>query len=137
VFDDLQPNPVGGGGSRRLVPGIALVDVAERHVLARDRLHRLRQLGDLRPVLCVGGRDVQLEQMPQRVDGRMDLRALPPFRVVITGARSRGGRRLERAAVENHRGGLTMPARVLAHQHAQIMHERFEAAGPQPPVNAG
>ena len=71
--------------------------------------------------------------MAQRVDGRMDLRALPPFRAVVAGARPRFRRRLQRPAVENHRRvGCGVAARLLAQQDAQIVHDGLETPGPQP-----
>ena len=74
-FDDLQRDAGGRGRLPRGLAGVPLVDVGQGDRFAGRRLDRRRQLGDLRPVLGVGGRDVQREQLAQRVDGEVDLTA--------------------------------------------------------------
>lgn len=68
-LDDLQRDAVVGC---RLLGG-----------LAGRRLDSRRQLGDLRPVLGVGGRDVQCQQLAQRIDRQMDLAALAPLSGIL------------------------------------------------------
>ena len=75
---------------------------------------------------------MQGQQMPQRIDRRMNLRALAPLGPVVAGARSRFRRRLQRAAIENHRRRLRLASGKLAQQHAQILHHGFETARPNP-----
>src|ERR671916_2487087 len=60
----------------RSPPPRSPVDVGQLHALARSLLHGFRELARPRPVLLVGRGDVQGEQVPERVYGRVDLRAL-------------------------------------------------------------
>ena len=49
-----------------------------RHVLPRNLLHLLGQFAHLSAILFVGRSHMQGQQMPQRIDRRMNLRALAP-----------------------------------------------------------
>ena len=60
----------------RLVSHVRPVDPGQRHGWARLGLERYRQLPDLLLVLVPARRDMQRQQLPQRIDGEMDLAAL-------------------------------------------------------------
>ena len=47
-----------------------------------DLLHFSSELFDLRPILLIGGRYMEGQQMSQRVDRRMHLRSLAPLGTV-------------------------------------------------------
>jgi len=78
-LDDRQLDAVLGRRCRWLLPGVALVHIRQFHVLAGDGLDPRRQLLDLRPLLLIGGCDQQRQQMPERIDRGVDLRAFAPL----------------------------------------------------------
>jgi hypothetical protein len=49
-------------------------------------LHGLRQTPDLGAVVGIGGRDVQVREMAQHVDGQIDLRAFLALGTFVAGA---------------------------------------------------
>ncbi len=77
---------IGGFGS--LLAGIALIDKGERHILAYDILYRLCQTADFLPIADIRGRDVERQQMAERIDRHMDLGATLALGAIIarTGA---------------------------------------------------
>jgi hypothetical protein len=56
------------------------------------------------PILLVGRTHMQREQVAQRVDGELHLRATLTLGTVVTSALAALGRRLERSAVEDGAG---------------------------------
>jgi hypothetical protein len=86
--DDLQGHAVIG-------TGIILIDGGDFDRLAGGILHRRYQLADLIAILRGGRRDVQRQQVPQRIDRQVDLpvRRFVPFhfaRSPLSGARVGG-----------------------------------------------
>ena len=71
------------GGIRDLFASIALIDVGQRHVLARDVLDGFGQAANFLAVPYVGGRDVEGQQMAECVDRHVDLGAALAFGTVI------------------------------------------------------
>jgi hypothetical protein len=69
-------------------------------------LHFLGQGIDLAPLLLVGRRDAESQQMAQGIDSQMDFGAAPAFGTVIARSRAAFGRRWQGPAVENCRRGL-------------------------------
>ena len=60
--------PCVAGGLGRLLAGVALIDIGEIDGVAGGGLHGLGQPPDLGAVVGVGGRDVQRQEVAQRVD---------------------------------------------------------------------
>jgi hypothetical protein len=81
---------------------VALIRVGQRHVLAGDILNGGGQLARLRPILGIGRGDVEREQVVQRVDGEMELRALLPLMAVVPRPGTAFRRALEGAATDDH-----------------------------------
>jgi len=105
-LDDLQHNPVVRRHLPWSVASITLVHVGQRHGFARGLLDRRRQLGDVCPILFVGWRDVQGQQLTEGVDRKMDLAPLAAFGPVPARPRPAFWRALEGPAIQNHRAGL-------------------------------
>ena len=97
---DFQVNALLGCGGRRFFAGIPLIDKSYFYLLLGHGLNRLRQLGDLRPVLFIGGSHPQRQQMTQSIDRGVNLRALA-FLVSI-----------ESRSVTALRSGLKGPTRM-------------------------
>lgn len=73
MLDHLKADAMRSGVGGRRLAGVAPVDVRQLHRLARRLLHRPRQPLHPRPVLLVRRADAQREQVPQGVDGGVDL----------------------------------------------------------------
>jgi hypothetical protein len=71
-LDDLPIDAVIASGLGRLLDGVP-----------GDGLHGLRQTPDLGAVVGIGGRDVQGQEMAQRVDSQMDFRAFLAFGTIV------------------------------------------------------
>jgi len=76
VRGDFEADAVGRGVSGRLSAGVPLIDEGERDGLAGDLLDGLGERGNLDPILLVGRRDVQGEQVAERVDPRATFDAI-------------------------------------------------------------
>src|SRR5207253_3806167 len=61
---------------RSRLAGVALIDEGDLHGATGDLLNFGGQLGDLGPLLFVGRRDRQGQQISQRIHGHMHLRTL-------------------------------------------------------------
>ena len=85
-FDDLEGNAAFSGSGRWFLPGIALIDESDLHVLSGLRLNGLGDTADFGAIIRVGGRDMQSQKMAKRVDGQVELRSLLAFGAVISGA---------------------------------------------------
>ena len=127
-----EPDAVRRGLRGGRLAGVALVDEGDLHALAGGVLYRRGEAVDLRPVLLVRRRDMQRQQLAQRVDGEMHLRALPSLGAVVPGARPALRRRLQGAAVENGSRGVRGAAGGDAQEDAQIIHHGRERAGFDP-----
>jgi len=125
-LDDLQDDAMGGGICSRRLTRVALIDVGERDVIARDRLDRRRDLGDVGPILCVRRGDAQRQQMVEGVAGEVDSQSLLAFVPVIACTTTTFGGALEGAAIENHGGWEMGPVLEPAQQDLQVMDHGFE-----------
>ena len=65
---DLEMNAFVGSGRRRFFPCVSLIDKSDFYLLLGHGLNCFGQLGDLRPVLLIGGSNTQRQQMTQGVD---------------------------------------------------------------------
>src|ERR1700722_196185 len=70
--------------------------------------------------------------MTQRIDRRMYLRALASLGAIVSGPRSRLRRRLQRAAIDDHRRRLRLAPCELAQQRTHVLHQDLEDPGPYP-----
>ena len=64
------------GGS---LTGVALIDKGQFHMLSRHFLHGCGQLAHLIAVLLIGWREMQRQEISQRIDGQMHFAAFAPF----------------------------------------------------------
>ena len=71
--------PASLSGLGRRVTRIALVHIGQRHALLGGLLHLSRQFRHLRPLLLVCGRDMNRQQMTERVYSDVDLAAVLPL----------------------------------------------------------
>jgi hypothetical protein len=100
-LDDDQFDAVGRGRRGGVQAVVALVDVGHVDVCGGGDLHGPGQAADLGVIVGIGRRDGQGQQVSQRIDRQMQLRALLALRPVIARARPAYGRGPQRAAVEN------------------------------------
>lgn len=89
-----------GGGLRRLLPRVALVNVGQGHGLARDGLHLLGQGCHPGPVLLIGWPHQRGQQVSGRVNVHVHLAAFAAFSPVIACPMATSRGTLQRAAVE-------------------------------------
>ena len=109
-----------------------MVDERQRDRVPRRLLDRLGQNADLNPVLLVGRRDMQRQQMAERVDRHVDPRALLPLVTVISGPGAALDSGLDRAAVECHGRRLGAAAVGEPEDGAEVVDDGLEAVGGQP-----
>jgi hypothetical protein len=62
-----------------------LIDEGDLDARARGRLHGFGQLADLSPVIGIGWRDVQRQEVAERVHRHVQLRALLALGSVVAG----------------------------------------------------
>ena len=67
---------------------LSLIDDSQCDRFSRDMLRVLRQRTDLRTFLRIGSSDLYGKQMPQCIDGTIDLAPFLAFLAVITGTRT-------------------------------------------------
>ena len=91
--DDLQCDAVLARSLSRPLPGVALIDIGEVDVIAGGGLDRLGELPDLGAVVGLGGRDVQRQEVAERVDSQVDLRAFLALGAIVFGPLAALGRR--------------------------------------------
>jgi hypothetical protein len=115
-----------------LLARVALVGEREVDRAPGRRLDRLGQLADDLAVADVGRRDDEREQVPERVDGRVRLRALAPLGPVVAGPAAAGRRRLERPAVEHGRRRPGLASSEHAEGHAEVVRHLLGDAGADP-----
>jgi hypothetical protein len=65
------------------LPRVALIDEAHRHGVPGRFLHRLDQHRHLRPILLIGRRHHQGQQVAQRIDRHVDLRSLLALGAIV------------------------------------------------------
>lgn len=76
--DHLQVTAVGSRLGGRLRTRVALVDEGHLHRVVSYLLHAVGQRRHLYPVVFVGERDYNRQQLPQRSHGQVHRRAFPP-----------------------------------------------------------
>ncbi len=76
MLDDDEVDAVPLGLGLGILARVALANIGDLDALAGGRLHGGGEALDLGAVLCVGRRDVQRQEMPQRIDRGMELRSL-------------------------------------------------------------
>ena len=131
-LDDFQPHAVALGRSRRLVARVALVHEGYLDRVAGDLLNLGGQHLNLRPLLLIGGRDKSSQQLPQRINGQMHLRALPLLVPIVARPGSAFGCGLHRPGIKDRRRGLRVAPSQLPQQQAQVVHHLFEDPGLEP-----
>lgn len=104
LFNYLPVNVV-HGGVFRLFARIALVHEADLNRLPGHFLHPAAQVDDLCPLLFVGRRDDDAQQVAQGVDGDVGLAAFALFGPVVAGPVPALGHALQRPAVEHDSRG--------------------------------
>ena len=62
---DFEMNALVGSRRRRFFPCVSLIDKRYFYLLLGHRLNCFGQLGDLRPVLLIGGRNTQRQDDPR------------------------------------------------------------------------
>jgi len=97
-LDDDEVDPVLGRRVRCPRTGIPVIDEGD---LAGRCLDRLSERNNLVAIGGISGRDVEGEEMTQRIDCRVDLAALAPFVPFIARVSATLGRALQGAAVED------------------------------------
>ncbi len=133
-FHDFQAKAIGLGSFSCCIASIALIDRRPFDRLTSDLLHALSQRAHLRPVLLVGRRHKQGQQMSQRIDSHIDLAALVALSPIKTRMAATFGRRLQNLAIENSCAGITFAAFDSAQQQSQVIDHRFETSHRQPPL---
>jgi len=119
-----------------VLSGVSLIHKSQFDMLSGYLLHLPRQFAYLGAVLFISGRNMQRQQMAQRVNHRVGLQALAPIGPVVAGTRSRLRRRLQRAAIDDHGRGLRGTSGKLAQQQAQILDHHLETARVYPAPSA-
>ena len=119
MFNNFQLDAVSGSRFFRRLACVTLIHVSQFDIFLRDLLHLPGQFADLGAILLIGWRDVQSQQMAQRIHSRMYFRSFAPFGSVIACSRSRFRRRLQGTAVQDHRRRLFFAPRELPQQRAR------------------
>jgi hypothetical protein len=127
-LDHCQLDAVLCGRLSRLWAGVALIDVRQLHMLARHLLYGAGQLLDLRPLLFIGRRHQQRQEMAQGIDRDMDLRPLSALVPIVASTRAALRGRLDRARIQDGGRWWLRTLRRAAQQDAQIVDDRLKAA---------
>ncbi len=128
----MQSDALDGGCLCRGIAGIALIDVGELDLLAGCVLYIRAQAADRGPVADIGRCHVQSEQVAERVDGHVHLRAALALGAVIAGARAAFGGGPQRSAIDDGGCRIGRSTTGQAQQGPQILGERLEAPRGQP-----
>src|SRR5487761_1812821 len=83
VLDHLEADAMLGRRFFGRLARIALIDIGHLDMFARDVLNLADKFADLGSVLLIGWGNAQRQQVAQRVDCRIHLRALPPLGSVV------------------------------------------------------
>ena len=117
--------PLGLGLRRRLRSGVTLIHRGHLDHVCGHGLNLPRQVCDLRALLLIGRRNLQGQEMPQRVHRDRHFAAFAPFGASVAAACSalRGG--LQGAAIEDDGGGFRVPIRQQPQHGPPIMRHRL------------
>ena len=94
-LDHMEFEAMLGGSLRHHLAGVPLIDIPQLDVLASGLLDRLRQDTDLGPILFVGWRDMQGQEVSKGIDCQVELRSFLPLVPVVAGARPALGAALQ------------------------------------------
>ena len=130
--DDDQLDPPLRRRLGRLLPGVPLIGPAQPHGDARRFLHRVGQRTDLRALLLVRRRHPQRQQLPHRIDRRVELAAPDLLVPIVPGPMPALRGAGQRPRVQHDRRRVGLAARCLAQQCAQVVNHVREAAGGGP-----
>jgi transposase len=133
MLDDDQLNAMRLCGGGRVGAGVALVDKGDFDALAGGGLDGAGEALDLRPVLFVRRGDVRRQELAERVDGEVQLRALLALGAVVACAVAAFGRRTQGAAVEDRRRRVGRAAGGQAQKRPEIVDHHLEYACKEPP----
>src|SRR5450759_2657292 len=100
-LDDLQLHTLLFGLLSRHFARVSLIDKGQFHRVPGDVLHGLSQFAYLGTVLFIGGRDMQRQQMAQRINCQMHLAPFTSFRSIVACSMSTFWARLQRPAIED------------------------------------
>jgi hypothetical protein len=131
-LDHVQADAMLFGRLLRFVAGIASIHVGQFHMLSGDFLHGGGQFPNLSAILLVGWRHQKRKQVPQRIDGHMDLAALAPLGPIIASPVPAFRRRGPRAAIKDRGAGMALAPFDSTQQEAQIMDDSRKSASGQP-----
>ena len=127
-LDHMQFDALGRGRFGGDLARVALVHVDQLDVVAGGLLDRVGQGLDLGSVLFVGRSNMQRQQLPQGVDGEMELGPLPSFVSVVARAVPALRRTLQRLTIEDGGRGLGLTALGQPQDEAQIVGDGLETA---------
>lgn len=110
---------------------VALIDISQLDSLPDRFLYRPGQLIDLCSLLLIGWRDQSGQQMPQRIDGKMDFTAPLAFVTVVTGPATACDGALQGAAVKNGGAGFWIAVLGLSEQVSEVFYDarRYRKGG--------
>ncbi len=120
-FDDLQTYSVCLGRLCRLITRVSLIDERHLDMRARDFLDSRSQSAYLSPILLIGRRDQQGQQVAQRIHCRMHFAALAPLGSIVARSMSAFRARLQRSTVKNGGRRLFVAPLSQAQQRPQIV----------------
>jgi len=115
-----------------IIPGVSLVDPGQLDGVARGVLDGVGEVPDLGPLLVAGGRRPHGQQVPERVDRRVEHAAPRLFVPVLPGAAAALRRGAQRPGVEDDRRWVGVAPRGLPKQRPQVVDHVLEAVGGEP-----
>lgn len=115
-FDHFELHPEGSGGRCRVLARVALVNVSQFHRFTCDRPDGLDQFAHLDPVVPVGGRHAQGQQMPQGVHRHVHFSAPVASGPVVVDARAAGQPRQRAQVVPTLAAIFGKQGKVRRHQ---------------------
>src|SRR6266568_5310259 len=105
-FDHFQAHALFLGSLCWLITGVSLIHESQLHAVSCYLLHGGSQLAHLSPILLIGRRDMQRQQMPQGIDSQMNFAAFAPLGSIVASAMPTFGTRLQRPTIKNGCRGL-------------------------------
>ena len=124
-----QPHSLAGGLRRRFFSSVTLINKSYLDVLARHLLHLMHQVSHLCPLLLVGRRHFQGQEMAEGVDHRMHFGSFFALVSIVARAVATLGRGLQSASVQDDRRRLRRSPRHDPEHLAQIVRHGFKATG--------
>ena len=109
-----QLDPAGFGFLSGLLTGVALFDPDQLDGVPDSGLDRVGERADLRPLLLTGRRHPQRQQVPQRVDRRVNLAAAGLLVPVVAGPVPALRAAAQLSPIQNDRGRIGSGSRLAA-----------------------